>query len=70
LTVNLAGTKTLLTSTDELLSSDIVNTVSRNTAKKCRATSTYTQSDAIAGNLGTSKFICIDLATNSFTIDG
>ncbi len=68
LTVNLAGTKTLLTNTDEILSSDIINTVSKNTEKKCRGI-TYDESDAIAGNLGTSKFICIDLATNPFTID-
>ena len=69
LTVNLAGTKTLLTSTDELLSSDIINTVSKNTEKKCRGI-TYDENDAFNGNLGTNKFICIRLTPNStFTID-
>lgn len=68
LTVNLAGTKTLLTSTDELLSSDIVNTVSKNTAKKCRATTTYTEDDLVAQNIGTSKFVCIELKNPTFTI--
>jgi len=70
LTVNLAGTKTLLTSTDELLSSDIINTVSKNTAKKCRATTTYTEGNIYELQTNNSKFVCIDLATNStFTID-
>lgn len=69
LTVNLAGTKTLLTSTDELLSSDIINTVSKNTAKRCRAWSTFTESniDDLATN--NSKFVCIELTNPTFTID-
>jgi hypothetical protein len=61
LTVNLAGTKTLLTSTDELLSSDIINTVSKNTAKKCRATTIYSASNVTDDDIGQSKFVCVDL---------
>jgi hypothetical protein len=69
LTVNLAGTKTLLTSTDEILSADVINSVSKNTAKQCRTTDAYTVANANAGQLGWKKFICIDVAWGSFTID-
>ena len=47
LTINLAGTKTLLTSTDEIVSSTVINTVEKNRAKQCRNSS------------GNNKFICI-----------
>jgi hypothetical protein len=69
LTVNLAGTKTLLTSTDELLSSDIINTVAKNTAKKCRATTTYTEDNIAELETNNSKFVCIELKNPSFTIN-
>lgn len=64
LAVNLAWTKTLLTSNDELNFSNVLNTVARNTEKRCRSTNTYTQSDVAAGDIGTNKFICIQLDWN------
>lgn len=36
LTISLAGTKTLLTSSDEIIASTIINTVEKNKAKQCR----------------------------------
>lgn len=61
LTVNLAGTKTLLTSNNELLSSDVLNTVSKNTSKQCRDSNTFTYNDVLNATIGTNKFICVDL---------
>jgi hypothetical protein len=52
LSISSIGTKTLLTSADEVTSSDVLNTVSRNTAKKCRATTIYTASDAYNFDIG------------------
>jgi hypothetical protein len=46
LTINLAWTKTLLTSTDEILASTVINTVEKNRAKQCR------------NNAWNNKFIC------------
>ena len=68
LTVNLAGTKTLLTSNNEVLSSDVINTVSKNTTKQCRSSNTYTYLQATDWEIGENKFVCINLEDNDFTI--
>jgi len=47
LTIDKRGTKTLLTSTDEILASTVINTVEKNKAKQCRNT------------IGNNKFKCI-----------
>ena len=67
LSVNLAGTKTLLTSNNESISSRIINTANQNTVKNC---ANYINEDDIYGkeNLN-KKVLCIQPKSNTLVID-
>jgi hypothetical protein len=65
LTTNLAGTKTLLTSADEITASTVISTVAKNTAKQCR----WNTIREFSIDFWTKKFVCLDLGRSTYTID-
>ncbi len=75
LSVNLAGTKTILTSNDEANSSKVISVVNQNVKKRCPDSATYSAT-ALEGiqlrpSTNNSKIICIDNENNlnPFIID-
>ena len=67
LTVNLAGTKTLLTSNDEAIASKVINTANQNMTRYC--SEDFDPDNLTTQNIGNKKVVCINSENNTFVID-
>ncbi len=66
LTVNLAGTKTLLTNSNEVISSNVINSANKNMLTRCRGNTVQN-----VNSIGAKKFACIaNPSAGVFEIDG
>lgn len=67
MSVNLAGTKTLLTSSNEAISSKIINTANQNTTKNCARY--ISEGEIYEERNATAKILCIKPNNNTLVID-